>query len=117
MHLKEKIKSESRLNLIFKMGNYKSKLKCLILPAQSGKTRKVEDLITRFNRINELFGNNDDVNIWISANNKLLVHQTTSRIRKDLCSSSSTDSDDENDSNAVIKGKVFSWTSGTKIQT
>jgi hypothetical protein len=96
------------------MGNYKSKLKCLILPAQSGKTRKVEDLITRFNRINELFGNNDDVNIWISANNKLLVHQTTSRIRKDLCSSSSTDSDDENDSNAVIKGKVFSWTSGTK---
>jgi len=95
------------------MGNYKSKLRGLILPAQSGKTRKVEEQIANFNRINELFGNNDDINIWISANNKLLVHQTTSRIRKDLCNPTS-DSDDEFESDAVIKGRVFSWTSGTK---
>lgn len=94
------------------MGINKSKLKCLILPAQSGKTRKVEEQITRFNLINDLFGHSGDVNIWISANNKLLVHQTTSRIRKDLCSSS--DSDDEGESNAIIKGRIFSWTSGTK---
>lgn len=92
------------------MGINKSKLKCLILPAQSGKTRKVEEQITRFNLINDLFGHNGDINIWISANNKLLVHQTTSRMRKDL----GTDSDDEGESNAVIKGKIFSWTSGTK---
>ncbi len=95
------------------MGINKSKLKCLILPAQSGKTRKVEEQITRFNLINDLFGHNGEVNIWISANNKLLVHQTTSRIRKDLGTPSS-DSDDEGESDAVIKGKIFSWTSGTK---
>jgi hypothetical protein len=94
------------------MGANKSKLKCLILPAQSGKTRKVEEQIKRFNLINDLFGHNGEINIWISANNKLLVHQTTSRIRKDLCTSS--DSDDEGESDAVIKGKIFSWTSGTK---
>ena len=94
------------------MGINKSKLKCLILPAQSGKTRKVEEQITRFNLINDLFGHNGEINVWISANNKLLVHQTTSRIRKDLGSSS--DSDDEGESDAVIKGRIFSWTSGTK---
>lgn len=94
------------------MGINKSKLKCLILPAQSGKTRKVEEQITRFNLINDLFGHNGEINVWISANNKLLVHQTTSRIRKDLGPSS--DSDDEGESDAVIKGKIFSWTSGTK---
>ncbi len=93
------------------MGINKSKLKCLMLPAQSGKTRKVEELITRFNRFNELVGN-AEINIWISANNKLLVHQTTSRFRKDLGTSS--DSDDEGESDAVIKGKIFSWMSGTK---
>jgi hypothetical protein len=92
------------------MGINKSKLQCLILPAQSGKTRKVEEEITRFSCLNALFGNPDDLNIWISANNKLLVHQTTKRIQTDLCSSS----DDEEESDAVIKGSVFSWTSGTK---
>ncbi len=102
------------LNSCIKMGNYKSKLKCLILPAQSGKTRKVEERIAYFNRLNELFGKYDDINIWISANNKLLVHQTTTRIRKDLCTPNLSDSDDEYESDAVIKGRVFSWTSGTK---
>jgi hypothetical protein len=94
------------------MGINKSKLQCLILPAQSGKTRKVEEEIARFSCINRFFGNPDDLNIWISANNKMLVHQTTKRIQTDLCSSSS--SDDEEESDAVIKGSVFSWTSGTK---
>jgi len=94
------------------MGINKSKLKCLLLPAQSGKTRKVEEQIVKFNLINDLFGHSDDINVWISANNKLLVHQTTTRIRKDLGVSS--DSDTECESNATIKGKIFSWTSGTK---
>lgn len=86
----------------------KSKLKCLILPAQSGKTRKVEEEIKKFKLIHDLFGNGD-INIIISANNKLLVHQTTSRIKTDL----GPDSDNE-DSNAVIKAGIFSWTSGNK---
>jgi hypothetical protein len=87
----------------------KSKLKCLFLPAQSGKTRKVEEEIKKFKLIHELFGNGD-INIVISANNKLLVHQTTSRIKKDL----GTDDSDDEESNAVIKGNIFSWTSGSK---
>ncbi len=91
------------------MGINKSKLQCLVLPAQSGKTRKVEEEIKKFSCINSLFGHPGDLNIWISANNKLLVHQTTKRMQTDLCSS-----DDDAESDAVIKGNVFSWTSGTK---
>lgn len=91
------------------MGVETSKLKCLLLPAQSGKTRKVEEQITLFNYTNELFGLTPDVNIWISANNKLLVHQTASRFRNDL-----GESDEDGESNAVIQGTIFSWTSGTK---
>lgn len=94
------------------MGINKSKLKCLILPAQSGKTRKVEDEITKCNLMSDLLGTNGHINIWISANNKLLVHQTTSRIRKDLGPKSESEDDEESD--AIIKGRIFSWTSGTK---
>ena len=87
------------------MGNQKSKVKILQLPAQSGKTRKVEEEIVKFNRerfeaLNEVCGAENDINIWISANNKLLVDQTKRRLTKDL-------SED-------VKGDIFSWTSGTK---
>ena len=92
------------------MGVNKSKLKCLCLPAQSGKTRKVEEKIRFFSALSNLFGNPGIINIFISANNKLLVHQTTSRFSSSLGSSS----DDEAESNACIKGSIFSWTSGTK---
>ena len=93
------------------MGAYTSKMRCLYLPAQSGKTRKVEDEIKDNKQAAEFFGNPNAINIFISANNKLLVHQTTSRLKKDLCSSSE---DEEEESNAVITGNIFSWTSGTK---
>lgn len=95
------------------MGINKSKLQGLLLPAQSGKTRKVEEEITRYNLVNDLLGHPGEINIWISANNKLLVHQTTSRIRNDLGPSSDSD-DSEEECNAIIKGKIFSWTSGNK---
>jgi len=87
------------------MGAYQSKLRCLYLPAQSGKTRKSEDLITAV-KTAEKETDRESIDIWISANNKLLVYQTTSRLKKDL--GLSTDFSD-----AVIKGKLFSWTSGT----
>lgn len=119
------------------MGSDSSKLQCLCLPAQSGKTRKVEELITLFQEENENLDIDADFNIFISANNKLLVHQTTTRIRRDLgtdsacasasaasdgaaaAASDSVDSDDDDDdtdvpSNAVIKGRIFSWTSGSR---
>ena len=90
------------------MGLSTSKLKCLYLPAQSGKTRKVEDLITHYKNINECFGDGD-ANIIISANNILLVKQTESRVIKDLATES-----EEGANDAVIKAGVFSWTSGEK---
>jgi hypothetical protein len=100
------------------MGAFKSKLQFLILPAQSGKTRKVEDMI-QIQRASQV-GQPEDVHIWISANNKLLVGQTTARMQKDLYSEASSEasSDEEAESdetsNAQITGNVFSWTSGTK---
>ena len=89
------------------MGAQQSKCKCLYLPAQSGKTRKMEELIQKY-KLGELF-EPVDINIIISANNRVLVEQTKTRMTKDLA----TDSE-EGANDACIKGNVFSWTSGTK---
>ena len=96
--------STATTSIRINMGITHSNLKCLYLPAQSGKTRKIEELIRLYKEINETFGNGE-VNIIISANNKVLVEQTKSRMIKDLA----TDTE-END--AVIKQEVFSWMSG-----
>jgi len=89
------------------MGN-SLKTKCLYLPAQSGKTRKVEDIIREKQEYSQLF-DETDINIIISANNKLLVEQTRTRMTNDLATDSEPGSND-----ACIKGNVFSWMSGTK---
>lgn len=89
----------------------RQKVKGLLLPAQSGKTRKVEELITRFSLISELLADGD-LNVFISANNRLLVSQTESRFRADLGASSDEEEAGPND--AVIEGTIFSWMSGTK---
>jgi len=95
------------------MGHNKSKMQGLLLPAQSGKTSKAIAVIKqRFETISQL-QEKTDINIWISANNKLLVKQTESRMHNELCSSDD-DSDNENDSDAIIQGDVFSWISGSK---
>ena len=91
------------------MGSNTSKLRCLYLPAQSGKTRKSEERIELVKAAEKVSGE-ESIDIWISANNKLLVYQTTSRLIKDL---GSADSDEEME-DPVIKGEIFSWTSGTK---
>jgi len=90
------------------MGISASKLKCLYLPAQSGKTRKMEELIKYYRDISECFGDGD-VNIIISANNILLVKQTETRMTNDLATES-----EEGANDAVIRTGVFSWTSGEK---
>jgi len=89
------------------MGCTQSKCKCLYLPAQSGKTRKMEELIKEY-KLGELF-DPVDINIIISANSKLLVEQTKTRMTRDLGTES-----EEGANDACIKGAVFSWTSGTK---
>jgi len=88
------------------MGAEQSKCKCLYLPAQSGKTRKMEELIKE-HKLGELFGP-VDINIIISANSKLLVEQTKTRITNDLATES------EEGANDACIGNVFSWTSGTE---
>jgi hypothetical protein len=90
------------------MGAEQSKCKCLWLPCQSGKTRKMEELIQTYKKIGELF-EPVDINIIISANNIVLVEQTKTRMTKDLATES-----EEGANDACIQGNVFSWTSGTK---
>lgn len=91
------------------MGNTVStKTKCLYLPAQSGKTRKVEEIIREKQEFSQLF-DRSDINIIISSNNRMLVAQTTSRMENDLAIDSEPGAND-----ACIKGNVFSWMSGTK---
>lgn len=89
------------------MGAEHSNCKCLYLPAQSGKTRKMEELIKE-HKLGELF-EPVDINIIVSANSRLLVEQTKTRMTKDLATES-----EEGANDACIKGNVFSWTSGTK---
>ena len=80
------------------MGQAESKCEAVCLPAQSGKTRKMQELIRT---------KPGEINIIISANNCLLVEQTKSRMFNDLGTKTG-----KND--ACIKGDIFSWTSGTK---
>jgi hypothetical protein len=84
------------------MGN--TNAQCMQLPAQSGKTRKMEELITKYKQLEEVFDETEEekacVNIIISDNNKILVQQTNARIEKDL--------------GEDVVGGVFSWISGTR---
>ena len=84
------------------MGNTSGKVKCLYLPAQSGKTRKVEEEIKKYNLLNDYFGESNDINLIISANVRLLVCQTASRLQSDLTNEE------------IIDGPVFTWISGSE---
>jgi hypothetical protein len=66
----------------------------------------MEELIKE-HKLGELF-DPVDINIIISANSKLLVEQTKTRMKRDLATESESGAND-----ACIKGNVFSWTSGT----
>jgi len=88
-----------------------SKLSCMWLPAQSGKTRKCEESISeelnREDEIRELVDLNGDdedenveksiLNIIICSNNKALVNQTTSRMKENVYDKISESEQDEND--------------------
>jgi len=104
------------------MGSNLSRVECMWLPAQSGKTRKCEERITeqqnREKEIQELVDlhntNSSILNIIICSNNRSLVDQTTSRMKTDLFTSSDEDNADEEEmvSDAIIVEKVFGWRSG-----
>jgi len=76
--------------------------KMLYLPAQSGKTRKMEKLIKKSIKKNKKKGR-ACCNFIISDNNIALTSQTTARVNNDLATGEK----------AVIEGGIFSWTSAS----
>jgi hypothetical protein len=98
------------------MGSSNSKVECLCLPGQSGKTRKVQHSIRNLSQsMLELEDGEDDLNIFICSNNRALVQQTSSRMEEDLYYTPDINEDeDEEKSDAKIEGRVFSWFSGNK---
>jgi len=89
------------------------KMWCMWKPAQSGKTRSMQEWI----RQNEETA--EHLNILITSNNRLLVSQLTKRMRDDFADSGSeseTESDDGSDvpdDHIDEESRVFSWMSGT----
>jgi hypothetical protein len=76
------------------MGLSQSKFQVILLPAQSGKTRKMCELIEDYeekynNNIIKIYSDDDEndlnyLNIIICSNNRLLVKQTVSRMNNDV---------------------------------
>lgn len=82
-------------------------VRCLWKPAQSGKTRTIQQLIR------EDDGVRSHLNILICSNNRLLVAQTNARMTDDLYDEvGSVEEDGPADDH--VSGGVYSWMSGTK---
>lgn len=90
--------------------------KCLLRPGQSGKTRKIQELMREYESYADLFLGpaHNPLNIIITSNNIALSHQTSTRMNHDMYETESIDSDDDKIANAQIIGNCFSWTSGSK---
>jgi hypothetical protein len=105
------------------MGSTNSKVEYIMLPGQSGKTRKVEEMIRKYHGMSQVTTGSDenDINIIFCSNNRALVKQTEARMATNLFDESdsvvsSLDDDEEETSDAKIEGKVFSWFSGKNIK-
>lgn len=105
----------------YKMGSSNSKVDCICLPGQSGKTRKIQEEIKMYKALSNLSGydNIEYIHILICSNNRSLVKQTNSRMKNDLYTTdesdtSSIDSEDDENADVKINGDVFSWFSGNK---
>lgn len=89
-----------------------AKAECLWKPAQSGKTRTIQEII----RADD--GVRNHLNILICSNNRLLVAQTKARMVDGVYAaddSASEGSGEENwDGDDRIDNGVYSWMSGTK---
>jgi hypothetical protein len=109
-----------------------SSLSLIHLPAQSGKTRKMTELINKWKRIIDLTDNSSgNINIIFTSNTKLLTKQTTGRIHNEVDSIDSADSadsiisdlsDDEDDNSTMSiemdikekESKTIAWISEKK---
>jgi hypothetical protein len=88
-----------------------SKMECLWKPAQSGKTRTIQEMIRADDGVRK------HLNVVICSKNRLLVAQTRERMQSDLYAviddSLSTESEETVADDTVVGG-VYSWMSGTK---
>jgi hypothetical protein len=100
------------------------------LPGQSGKTRKMEEKIEEFMKATRNDNGEDDFNIMISSNSKLLVGQTSTRLHNDLGpegaetaapeentleeTDSDANSEASSDEYTVLRNGSTTWTSSIK---
>lgn len=99
-------------------------LSLIHLPAQSGKTRKMTDLINKWKHLIDYTGNStDSINVIFTSNTKLLTKQTAGRIKKEVDDASqasevselSDDDDMSIDMDAKEKeSKTLAWISSAK---
>ena len=93
------------------MGSNTSKVECIWVPGQSGKTRKVMERITALEEVAaEEYACDGFLNIVISANNRSLVDQTEVRFNTELY----RDEEENEEADAKIEGNCFKWHSGLK---
>lgn len=98
-----------------------TKVRGIQMVAQGGKTRKMEEQIRNCMELARREGLEDDVNIVLSSNNKLLVEQTAGRFNERLgppveSDSESTSSEGSDDGQEyILKNGATSWTSSTGL--
>jgi hypothetical protein len=102
------------------MGNVQGsqKVRGIQLPAQSGKTRKIEDRIVDYMKEARAINDDDDINIVITSNNKILVQQTTTRFDSDLgpvATESSSDESSNDEEDFILVNGADSWTSSAEM--
>jgi hypothetical protein len=90
-----------------------AKMECLWKPAQSGKTRTIQDIIRKEKGVQE------HLNIIICSKNRLLVSQLEKRMNDDLYAVIDDEEvgsvqTEETIADDVVVGGVYSWMSGTK---
>lgn len=92
------------------MGSFSSKLECIWLPGQSGKTRNMMERIKTLEEVAVEMSKDGNLNIVISANNRSLVDQTEVRMNKELF----VDEEENEEADSKIEGNCFKWRSGLK---
>ena len=109
------------------MGSSNSRVEYIMLPGQSGKTRKVEELISMYSAMSRITNEceENDINIIFCSNNRALVKQTEARMKnnknlfigdEDSVGTDTSSIADEDNNDAKIEGRVFSWFSGTGVK-
>ena len=101
-----------------------STISLIHLPAQSGKTRKMTELINKWKNLIDFTGtSSENINIIFTSNTKLLTKQTANRIHQDVdsigdLSDLSEEDDDESISISMDvkerESKTIAWIHNTK---